>query len=103
MKIFFIGLAADIAVVIAAFLIFSAVIPGGKRHQIWEKYISSFAKFVIYIFIATAVINALTAYIVYALRYEKYLNIISPFVQSILIGFVASCVPRRGVKERKVK
>jgi magnesium-transporting ATPase (P-type) len=103
LKIFFIGLAADIAIVIISFLIFSALIPGSKRHVIWEKYISSFAKFVIYVFIATAAINALTAYIVYALRYEKYLNIIAPFIQSILIGFIAACVPRRGINEKRIK
>jgi hypothetical protein len=91
----------DIGVIIASFIIFSAAIPGYKRHIIWEKYISSFAKFVIYIFIATVLINILTFAIVYALRYERYLNIIAPTVQSVLIGFVASCVPRRGVGDKK--
>ncbi|EYE88495.1 membrane protein [Fervidicella metallireducens AeB] len=91
----------DAGIVIVTFILFSAIIPGYKRHAIWEKYISSFAKFVIYIFIATVAINILTAVIVYALEYERYLNIIAPSVQSILIGFVASCVPRRGVGDKK--
>lgn len=96
----------DAGVILLTFALFSAIIPGDKRHMIWEKYISSFAKFVVYIFIATVVINVLTAVIVYALRYERYLNIIAPTVQSILIGFIAACVPRRGVgdnQKEKVK
>lgn len=91
----------DIIIIIISFGIFSAIIPGSKRHIIWEKYISAFSKFVIYIFVLTAAINIATAFIVYALRYERYLNIIAPSVQSILIGFVAACVPRRGVGDRK--
>lgn len=91
----------DIGIIIITFLLFSAIIPGDKRHVIWEKYISSFAKFVIYIFIATVIINVGTAYIVYSLQYERYLNIIAPSVQSILIGFVAACVPRRGIGDRR--
>lgn len=94
-------LLADIVIVIVTFVIFSALIPGQKRHVLWEKYISSFAKFVIYIFIISLVINILTAVIVYSLQYERYMNIIAPSVQSILIGFVAACVPRRGVGDRK--
>lgn len=91
----------DIGIIILTFGLFSAIIPGRARHTIWEKYISAFSKFVVYIFILTVVINILTAVIVYALQYERYLNIIAPSVQSILIGFVASCVPRRGVGDRK--
>lgn len=91
----------DIGIIILTFALFSAIIPGRARHTIWEKYISAFSKFVVYIFILTVVINILTAVIVYALQYERYLNIIAPSVQSILIGFVASCVPRRGVGDRK--
>lgn len=91
----------DIGIIILTFGLFSAIIPGRTRHTIWEKYISAFSKFVVYIFILTVVINILTAVIVYALQYERYLNIIAPSVQSILIGFVASCVPRRGVGDRK--
>ena len=92
---------ADIGIIIVTFLIFSAIIPGYKRHRIWEKHISSFAKFVIYIFIASLAINVLTATIVYSLDYERYLNFIAPSVQSVLIGFVAACVPRRGVGDKK--
>lgn len=92
---------ADIGIIIITFAIFTAIIPGNKRHVIWEKYISAFSKFVIYIFILTALVNILTAVIVYYLRYERYMNIIAPSVQSILIGFVAACVPRRGVGDKK--
>lgn len=87
----------DVGIIIVSFVLFSAIISGSRRHRIWEKYISAFSKFVIYIFIITVVINILTAVIVYKLRYERYLNIIAPSVQSVLIGFVAACVPRRGV------
>jgi hypothetical protein len=92
---------ADAGIIIITFLLFTAVIPGDIRHKIWEKYISSFAKFVVYIFIATVVINLVTALIVYKIRYERYMNIIAPSVQSVLIGFVASCVPRRGFEDKK--
>jgi hypothetical protein len=97
MSTFFRVALLDLGIIVITFIIFSAAIPGAKRHVIWEKYISSFAKFVIYIFIATLVINVLTAYIAYTLGYERYLNIIAPTVQSFLIGLVAACVPRRGV------
>jgi hypothetical protein len=92
---------ADLGIIIVTFLFFTAIISGEKRHKIWEKYISAFSKFVIYIFILTIGINILTAVIVYKLQYERYLNIIAPSVQSILIGFVAACVPRRGVGDKK--
>ncbi|MCX7885270.1 MAG: hypothetical protein N2448_09630 [Caloramator sp.] len=101
MKAFPIVVIVDILIIIISFGIFSALISGEKRHRIWEKYISSFSKFVIYIFIVTISVNVITALIVYALRYEKYLNIIAPAIQSIIIGFVASCVPRRGVEHNK--
>jgi hypothetical protein len=90
----------DVVIIILSFVLFSAVISGQRRHMIWEKYISSFAKFVIYIFIATVAINVV---IVYAVRYEKYLNVIAPTVQSVLVGFIASCVPRRGAGDRNEK
>lgn len=92
---------ADIGIIIVTFAFFTAIIPGDKRHRIWEKYINAFSRFVIYIFILTIAINILTAVVVYRLRYERYLNIIAPSVQSILIGFIAACVPRRGVGDKK--
>ncbi|CCJ32733.1 hypothetical protein [Caloramator australicus] len=100
-KTFFIMLAVDILIVLVTFFLFSKLIPGDKRHRIWEKYISSFSRFVIYLFLVTVIINVITALIVYSLRYQKYLNYIAPAVQSVLIGFIASCVPRRGVEEKK--
>lgn len=92
---------ADIGIIIVTFAFFTAIIPGDKRHRIWEKYISAFSKFVVYIFVLTIAINILTAVVVYRLQYERYLNIIAPSVQSILIGFIAACVPRRGVGDKK--
>jgi hypothetical protein len=92
-------LLVDVAIIIVSFGLFTALIPGRARHNIWEKYISAFSKFIIYIFIATIAINVITVLIVYALRSEHYLNIIAPAVQSVLVGFVAACVPRRGVED----
>jgi len=102
-RTFFIMLAVDVVIVLVTFFLFSRLISGEKRHRIWEKYISSFSRFVIYLFLVTVIINSITALIVYSLRYQKYLNYIAPAVQSILIGFIASCVPRRGVEENKSK
>ena len=92
---------AEIAVVFISFAFFSFIIPGDKRHKIWEKYISSFAKFVIYIFIIALAVTGITALIVYALRLERYLNVIAALVQSFVIGFILSCVPRRGAGDKK--
>lgn len=103
MKVFWKVALADVIIIFISFILFSALIPGDKRHKIWEKYISSFSKFVIYIFAVTIAVNVITALIVYALRYQRYLNIIAPSVQSIVIGFIASCVPRRGVEHGKDK
>lgn len=92
---------ADIGIIIVTFVIFTALIPGDKRHRIWEKYISGFSKFVVYVFILSIAINIITAVIVYKFQYERYMNIIAPSVQSVLIGFIAACVPRRGVGDNK--
>lgn len=100
LKVFFIVAVADVIIILISFMIFSALISGEKRHRIWEKYISSFSRFVIYIFAVTIFVNVVTAIIVYSLRYQRYLNIIAPSVQSIVIGFIASCVPRRGVEHK---
>lgn len=95
---------SNIGIVIVSFFIFSFIFSGEWRHRIWEKYISSFAKFVVYIFIVSLLINVLTAWAVYALSLERYINVIVPMIQSIIIGFVAACVPRRGVShDNKVK
>lgn len=94
---------AEIAVVLISFALFSGIIPRVTRHRIWEKYVSSFAKFVVYIFIVSVAITAITAFIVYRLRLERYFNVIAALVQSVLIGFVASCVPRRGVGDKEGK
>ncbi|WDC85455.1 hypothetical protein PL321_09100 [Caloramator sp. mosi_1] len=92
---------ANIGIVIVTFFIFSFIFSGEWRHKIWEKYISSFAKFVVYIFIVSLIINIITAWAVYALQLDRYINVIVPMVQSIIIGFVAACVPRRGVEYKR--
>jgi hypothetical protein len=93
----------DIGIVGVTFGLFSLIIPREKRHRIWEKHISGFSKFVVFMFIISITINAATAYITYRLLYERYLNIIAPAVQSVIIGFVAACVPRRGVGDEPSK
>ena len=94
-------LAAEAVIVFISFLIFSALIPGDKRHKIWGRFISSLSTFIIYIFIISAVSTAVTAYVVYSLRTERYLNSIVAIVQSVFVGFVVSCVPRRGAGDKK--
>lgn len=101
MKTFLKVALADIGIIIVTFALFTAILPGSWRHKVWEKYISGFSKFVVYAFILTIAINIITAVIVYRLQYERYLNIIAPSVQSILIGFIAACVPRRGVGDKR--
>lgn len=61
-----------------------------------KNFFSSFAKFVIYIFIISILITGITAFILYKTSYIAYINIISPALISILVGFLMSTVPTRG-------
>ena len=103
MKNFLITAALDIVLILASYFTFRAIISGPTRHRLYEKFMSSFAKFIIYIFIATVAITSITALVLYKTRYISYLNIIAPALVSILVGFIVSTVPTRGVGDKKEK
>lgn len=100
---FIVSALIDIVIIFAAYFIFRSVLSGPLRHRIYEKFISSFGKFVIYIFIVSAAITGIAAYILYRTRYVIYLNIIAPALVSIFIGFVVSTVPTRGAGDKNTK
>ncbi|MFD3155529.1 hypothetical protein ACFIJ5_01405 [Haloimpatiens sp. FM7330] len=101
MKNFFVSAFVNIILILISYGIFRKVISGPTRHKLYEKFLNSFAKFIIYIFIATTLITGLTALILYKTRYIVYLNIIAPALVSILVGFVMSTVPTRGSGDKK--
>jgi hypothetical protein len=96
MRNFLIAAVADVVLILISYFIFRGIISGPTRHRLYEKFLSSFAKFVILIFLASLIITALTALILYKTRYVQYINIAAPALVSILVGFVVSTVPTRG-------
>lgn len=100
---FLISAAANGILILIFFFIFKAIISGPARHRIYEKIMSSFAKFVIYIFIASLAITGITTYILRRTRNMAYINIIAPAIVSVLVGFVASTVPAKGAEDKKTK
>lgn len=101
MKNFLISAAVNAVLILVSYFIFRNVISGPTRHKLYEKFLSSFAKFVIYIFIASAAITAITALILYRTRYIVYINIVAPAILSILVGFIVSLIPTRGEGDNK--
>jgi hypothetical protein len=101
MKNFLISAAVNIVIILISFFMFKFIISGPTRHRLYEKLMSSFAKFVIYIFSIAVIINVITALVFYKTRYVAYINIIAPALVSILVGFVASTVPTRGMGDEK--
>lgn len=101
MKNFLISAAADIVLILISYYTFRKIISGPTRHGLYEKFMSSFAKFVIYIFIASLVITGVTALVLYKTRFIVYINIIAPALVSLLIGFVVSIVPTKGYGDNK--
>ncbi|AWI07406.1 hypothetical protein [Clostridium drakei] len=101
MKNFLISASVDIILIFASYFLFRSLISGPVRHRLYEKIFSSFAKFVIYIFVATVVLTSIVAYISYKTRFISYLNIIAPAAVSILVGFFMSTVPTRGEGDSK--
>lgn len=102
MKNFFISASLDLILILISYFIFRASIRGPKRHKIYEKLMSSFAKFIIFLFIVTVAITSITAIILYKTRYIAYINIVTPSLVSIFVGFVVSTVPTRGYEEKKI-
>jgi magnesium-transporting ATPase (P-type) len=101
MKNFLITAGIDIILIFTSYFVFRSIISGPTRHRIYEKFMSSFAKFIIYIFIASITITALTALILYKTRYINYLNVIASALVSLLVGFIMSTVPTRGIGDKK--
>lgn len=101
MKNFLISSGVNLVIILISFFIFKGIISGPTRHRIYEKLMSSFAKYVLYIFVATVVITVLTALVLYKTRYIAYVNIAAPALVSILVGFIASTVPTRGLGDKE--
>ncbi|CAM2856608.1 hypothetical protein HAHI6034_06525 [Hathewaya histolytica] len=101
MKNFIISGFLDLILVLISYFIFRAIINGPTRHKIYEKLMSSFAKFIIFLFVVTVAITGITAVILYKTRYIQYINIVTPALVSIFVGFVVSTVPTRGYEEQK--
>lgn len=101
MRNFLITAAADILLILVSYFIFRGIISGPTRHRLYEKFLSSFAKFVILIFFASLIITGVTAFILYKTWYIQYINIIAPALVSILVGFIISTVPTRGYGDKE--
>jgi uncharacterized membrane protein len=102
-KNFLITAGLDIILILVSYFIFRSVISGPTRHRLYEKFLSSLAKFIIYIFIATIAITGLSALVLYKTRYISYINVVAPALVSILVGFIVSTVPTRGIGDEKKK
>ena len=100
---FLLSAGANAILIVIFFFIFKAIISGPTRHRIYEKIMSSFAKFIIYIFIASLAITGVTTYILRRTRNMVYINILAPALVSVLVGFVASTVPVKGADDDKNK
>ena len=101
MKNFLVSAIVDIILIFASYFLFKSIISGPTRHRLYEKFMSSFAKFVIIIFVASTLITSLTALVLYKTQYIVYINVIAPALVSILVGFVMSTVPTRGVGDKE--
>lgn len=101
MKNFLISAIVNLILISVSYLLFRKIISGPTRHKIYEKLFSSFSLFIIYVFVITAGITVLTALILYKTRFVIYLNIVAPALVSILVGFLISTVPTRGVGDKK--
>lgn len=100
MRNFLISAGADIVLILVSYFIFRSIISGPTRHRLYEKFLSSFAKFVILIFLASLILTGATALILYKTRYIQYINIAAPALVSILVGFIISTVPTRGLGDK---
>lgn len=95
---FLISASVDIVLIFSSYFLFKTILSGPVRHKIYEKLFSSFAKFVIYVFIITVAINVVIAFSLYRTSYIAYINIIAPAIVSLLVGFLMSTVPTKGVE-----
>ncbi|HBC95454.1 MAG TPA: hypothetical protein DC034_01505 [Clostridium sp.] len=96
MKNFLISASVDIFLILLSYFLFVKIISGPTRHKLYEKFFRSFARFIIYLFFITLLITGLSAFILYRTSYIAYINIISPALVSVLVGFLMSTVPTKG-------
>ncbi|MBW9153409.1 hypothetical protein [Clostridium estertheticum] len=101
MRNFLVSAVVDIVIIFASYFLFVHVISGPTRHRLYEKFMSSFAKFVIIIFVASVLVTSLTALVLYKTQYIVYINVAAPVLVSILVGFVMSTVPTRGTGDKE--
>lgn len=101
MRNFLINAVIDLFLILISYFLFRRAISGPTRHRLYEKMLSSFAKFVIFLFIVSLVVTGLTALIFYRTRFVGYINVIAPAVLSVFVGFVISTVPTRGAGDEK--
>ena len=103
LKNFLISAVVDLILIFISYLIFKTSINSSKRLRIYEKLFSSFAKFIILVFVISAGITGITSYALYKLNLISYVNIIAPALVSLLVGFLMSTLPSKGVgDENKV-
>lgn len=103
MENFLISASVDVILILLSYFLFQKIISGPTRHKLYKKFFSSFAKFVIYIFIISILLTGITALILYRTSYIAYINIISPALVSVLVGFLMSTVPTRGEGDNEDK
>lgn len=101
LKNFLISALIDLILIFISYSVFKASISSTKRLHIYEKLFSSFAKFIILVFIISAGITGITAYTLYKLNLITYVNIIAPALVSLLVGFLMSTLPTKGVGDEK--
>ncbi len=101
MRNFLVSAIVDIIIIFSSYFLFRSVISGPTRHRLYEKFMSSFAKFVIIIFVASVLITSLVALVLYKTRFIVYINVVAPALVSILVGFVMSTVPTRGIGDKE--
>lgn len=97
MKNFLISSCGNLVLIFMSYCIFKKILNGSIRHKLYEKLMSSFALYVIYLFLGTLLITGVTTFILYKTWYVAYINIITPAVLSVFVGFIMCTVPTKGV------
>ncbi|WP_315117223.1 hypothetical protein [uncultured Clostridium sp.] len=101
MRNFLISAVVNLILIIISYIFFKNIISGPTRHRLYEKFFNSFAKFVIYLFIISVGITLISVLVLYRTRYIAYVNVVTPSLLSILVGFVVSTVPTRGSGDKE--
>lgn len=101
MRNFLISAVVNLFLIIISYIFFKNIISGPTRHRLYEKIFSSFAKFVIYLFIISVAITGLSVFILYKTDFIAYINVVAPALLSIFVGFIVSTVPTRGAGDNE--